>query len=135
MEQNISTLSRYSRLVTGIVTVAAASSASRNRNMSLAMTSFGAMKMAEGILGWCPMMYVCNRLFGTEQSKGSASSQETRRNESQSATMHSSSQTTAASRQASPKDAPRRESSQSHQGSDDESSETETRAYTEHTLM
>ncbi|MFX4301958.1 YgaP-like transmembrane domain [Alicyclobacillus tolerans] len=81
MQQNLSIPSRYSRMVAGIITLAAASGGRKRGMMSTVAASIGAMKVAEGVLGWCPLMHVADRLF--QEPSQSANAQATTSSQAQ----------------------------------------------------
>ncbi len=69
MKQNIGMVNRYARLVTGILALNYASSLGKKRDLGRGlMVSFGALKIAEGLMGWCPAVEVCNRIFQQDSS-------------------------------------------------------------------
>lgn len=60
MQSNIGVVDRYIRLASGILAVGAALGMRRGRGSRIAkaaLLSFGAMKIAEGVTGFCPLMY------------------------------------------------------------------------------
>lgn len=71
MQQNLGAADRYMRLVTGLIAIGCAST--HRRQSPLAKTfllSFGAMKIAEGVIGWCPMQYATQ--MASEKSPGTS---------------------------------------------------------------
>ncbi|MFB5191621.1 YgaP family membrane protein [Alicyclobacillus fastidiosus] len=69
MQQNMSTPDRYIRMVTGLLSIGMAS---RRRSSPITRTllwSFGAMKLAEGATGWCPMQAATELLGGKSQQQ------------------------------------------------------------------
>jgi hypothetical protein len=70
MQQNIGMLDRYLRLMCGLVVFGAGVQMKRRSSFAKgAMLTFGAMKIAEGVTGWCPIMYACG--VKTNQQEGS----------------------------------------------------------------
>lgn len=75
MQQNIGMLDRYLRLMCGLVVYGAGAQMKRGSSFAKgAMLTFGAMKIAEGVTGWCPIMYACgvktNQDGSTSQNVG-----------------------------------------------------------------
>lgn len=56
MESNIGRLDRYVRLVTGLLALSSGSQLRRAPLTRTMLMSFGAMKIAEGVTGWCPVI-------------------------------------------------------------------------------
>ncbi|WP_054967637.1 YgaP family membrane protein [Alicyclobacillus ferrooxydans] len=70
-QPNIGKLDRYIRLASGLFLIGSSVS-SRNSSLgSRALMALGAMKVTEGILGWCPVM----ELFGIKDTRGVVESQ------------------------------------------------------------
>ncbi len=70
-QPNIGKLDRYIRLASGLFLIGSSVS-SRNSSLgSRALMALGAMKVTEGILGWCPVM----ALFGIKDTRGVVESQ------------------------------------------------------------
>jgi hypothetical protein len=60
MQQNIGMLDRYLRLLCGLVAFGAGAQMKRGSSFAKgALLTFGAMKIAEGVTGWCPIMHAC----------------------------------------------------------------------------
>lgn len=57
MQKNIGTADQYLRLVSGTIALVSAVQTRRNPLVQAALTTYGAMKVAEGITGWCPLMH------------------------------------------------------------------------------
>ncbi len=57
MQKNIGTVDQYLRLVSGTIALVSAVQTRRNPLAQAALTTYGAMKVAEGITGWCPLMH------------------------------------------------------------------------------
>lgn len=68
MEANIGRFDRYVRLVTGLMALTNGSRMRRAPLARAALLSFGAMKVAEGVTGWCPVV----QLGEVVRSKGNA---------------------------------------------------------------
>lgn len=66
IEQNIGKIDRYIRLTAGLFLVGSALSARRQTLGSRTLLTIGSMSVAEGVLGWCPMMH----LFGIQNTDG-----------------------------------------------------------------
>lgn len=70
MEQNLSTADRYFRLATGIISIASATGQRKQSTwIRTALLSFGAMKVAEGVTGWCPMQHMSQLIKQTSPSQ------------------------------------------------------------------
>lgn len=81
MQGNLSVPDRYVRLTTGVLAIASASSNRRQSWLTKTfLCSFGAMKIAEGVTGWCPLKSATQML--RERSDSSQSSQSSQRNTS-----------------------------------------------------
>jgi hypothetical protein len=75
MKQNIGIVGRYARLVTGILALNYAATAPRKSYLRRSMmASLGAMEVAEGVLGWCPTVELCNKLFFANQGQAQSGS-------------------------------------------------------------
>jgi hypothetical protein len=57
MQKNIGVADQYLRLVSGLVALASAAQCRRNSLTQALLTAYGATKVAEGVTGWCPLMY------------------------------------------------------------------------------
>jgi hypothetical protein len=57
MNTNLGTLDRYVRLVGGMMLISSALSMRRSM-VKQAVMALGAMKVAEGAIGWCPIMHM-----------------------------------------------------------------------------
>ncbi|MCL6631716.1 MAG: DUF2892 domain-containing protein [Alicyclobacillus herbarius] len=69
MKSNISTADRYLRLVAGLMAYGGASKMRKGGLGKGLLMAFGAMKVAEGITGWCPLTAIAeqvNRLTPTD---------------------------------------------------------------------
>lgn len=78
VKSNINMLDRYVRLASGLVLMGCALSMKRRSVVARsALLGFGAMKVAEGATGWCPLVYLAENLpMGndeTSQRSGSRS--------------------------------------------------------------
>ncbi|EPZ43991.1 hypothetical protein N007_11885 [Alicyclobacillus acidoterrestris ATCC 49025] len=74
VEQNLSTVDKYVRMVTGLLALGVASRRRVSPMTRTILWSFGAMKLAEGATGWCPMQAVTERLTNQKSSRSSQSS-------------------------------------------------------------
>lgn len=62
LEHNLNPADRYMRLVTGLISMGCATAHSRQSSIVRAfLLSFGAMKVAEGILDWCPLQHLATQ--------------------------------------------------------------------------
>jgi hypothetical protein len=69
MKQNIGIAGRYVRLVTGILALNCSVNTQRRNHLGRnLLASLGAMKVAEGVIGWCPTVELCNKLFPANES-------------------------------------------------------------------
>lgn len=59
MQSNLSIVDRYTRLAGGLLIFGLGARQKRSRAL---LMSLGAMKVAEGITGWCPMKYALQSL-------------------------------------------------------------------------
>lgn len=100
MEQNLNAADRYFRLATGIISIASATGRRQSGLAKTALLSFGAMKIAEGVTGWCPMQYASQLVNQSESQKSNQkrnadtskrTSGRTTRNQSESTSSTSSS--------------------------------------------
>ncbi|MCL6627391.1 MAG: DUF2892 domain-containing protein, partial [Alicyclobacillus shizuokensis] len=66
MKNNISAPDRYLRLMTGLMAYGSASAMRRGSVGKSILMAFGAMKVAEGVTGWCPVTELVERLNRTE---------------------------------------------------------------------
>jgi Protein of unknown function (DUF2892) len=57
MQKNIDIVDQYLRLVSGTIALVSALQTRRSPLAQTALTTYGAMKVAEGVTGWCPIMY------------------------------------------------------------------------------
>ncbi|MCL6637371.1 MAG: DUF2892 domain-containing protein [Alicyclobacillus sp.] len=57
-QPNLGTLDRYLRLLGGLVLLASGASQRRPSLAKAALLGLGAMKVAEGVTGWCPLLQV-----------------------------------------------------------------------------
>ncbi|GMA61859.1 DUF2892 domain-containing protein [Alicyclobacillus fastidiosus] len=74
MQQNISTPDRYIRMVTGLLSLGMASRRRASPMTRTLLWSFGAMKLAEGAIGWCPMQAVTELMGNQSQQQQKHSS-------------------------------------------------------------
>lgn len=73
MQPNIGLLDRYVRVVTGLVIYGSGLQRQRGSAMARgALLSIGAMKIAEGVTGWCPLMHVSG--LNTRDTQGRSTS-------------------------------------------------------------
>ncbi len=79
MESNIGMVDRYFRLASGLVLLGTAMTMRKRSVLAKgALLSLGAMKIAEGATGWCPLIYLADTMSGSNSSKGTgATSQST----------------------------------------------------------
>ncbi|WP_067620701.1 YgaP family membrane protein [Alicyclobacillus acidiphilus] len=69
VEANLSMPDRYFRLATGVLSIASATRGRRQSVLTRAfLLSYGAMKVAEGVTGWCPMRYATTLIAGDKKS-------------------------------------------------------------------
>ncbi|WDL97466.1 YgaP family membrane protein [Alicyclobacillus sp. ALC3] len=86
MQNNIGTVDRYVRLTAGLLALGASFSMRRQSPGRALLMSLGAMKVAEGVTGWCPLIQLAqatsqqttsaagqNKAQGTEKSARSTS--------------------------------------------------------------
>jgi len=66
IQQNIGRVDRYMRLVGGLVALAATGEVRRNPLARAALVTFGAMKVAEGVTGWCPLTHMVDSLTSAQ---------------------------------------------------------------------
>ncbi|GMA49196.1 hypothetical protein GCM10025857_05530 [Alicyclobacillus contaminans] len=57
MQKNLGMVDQYLRLAAGTVALMGAAQCRRNRWAQTLLTLYGAMKVTEGVTGWCPIMY------------------------------------------------------------------------------
>lgn len=57
MQQNIGTVDRYLRLTSGVLILAGGLQMRHSSLGKSALLTLGALKIAEGVTGWCPMLY------------------------------------------------------------------------------
>lgn len=72
MQNNIGTVDRYVRLTAGLLALGAGVSMRRQSPGRTLLMSLGAMKVAEGVTGWCPLIQLAQ---ATTQQTTSAASQ------------------------------------------------------------
>lgn len=72
MQKNIGTADQYLRLVSGIVALTSAGQCRRNTLLQATLMAYGAMKVAEGVTGWCPVMHALG--VRTDQSSSQSNS-------------------------------------------------------------
>jgi len=65
MQSNLSIVDRYMRLAGGLMILGMSASQKRGKTL---MLSLGAMKVAEGVTGWCPLKYASQTLEKNGQS-------------------------------------------------------------------
>ncbi|MFD1677338.1 YgaP family membrane protein [Alicyclobacillus fodiniaquatilis] len=75
MQQNIGTADRYMRMFTGILAIGCATTRRRRHSPfgNALLLSFGAMKVAESVTGWCPLQYVSQTLSCNMEDRNKAS--------------------------------------------------------------
>lgn len=74
LQPNIGTLNRFMRMSAGAFLMATAMSERKHSVTRQAVMAAGAMKIAEGVLGWCPLTYVIDKVLspatnGEQQGK------------------------------------------------------------------
>jgi hypothetical protein len=69
LKTNISTPDRYLRLLTGLVAYGSSNNLKRGSLGKGLLMTLGAMKIAEGITGWCPLTYIFEQT-GKEAPRG-----------------------------------------------------------------
>lgn len=72
---NIGTVDRYVRLAAGLLALGAGASMRRQSIGRMLLMSVGAMKVAEGVTGWCPLIHVAQSAWN--QASGEEPSQKT----------------------------------------------------------
>ncbi|WP_407655168.1 YgaP family membrane protein [Alicyclobacillus dauci] len=72
MQQNLGSVDRYFRLVTGLVSLSCAARRRQSPMSKAFLLSFGAMKVAEGVIGWCPMQYASEILTDRNDKRSSS---------------------------------------------------------------
>lgn len=68
LQPNISIVDRYIRLTTGILAVFESSKRRRSSLNQGVILTIGAMKIAEGMTGWCPLTYAKDLLMNKNNS-------------------------------------------------------------------
>lgn len=72
MQPNLGMVDRYGRLVVGLLALGCAASSRRPSLGKSMLMSFGAMKVAEGVTGWCPLIELVQRIGGNANNASSA---------------------------------------------------------------
>ncbi|GMA58761.1 hypothetical protein C7445_106108 [Alicyclobacillus sacchari] len=68
MQANLSMADRYFRLATGVISIASAARGRRQSPLAKAfLMGYGAMKVAEGVTGWCPIRSAAQSLLNPQQ--------------------------------------------------------------------
>jgi len=77
MQRNIGTIDRYVRFVGGLVMLSAGSQLPRRLvGTKNTLTFLGAMKVAEGVMGWCPLVQLMGSKNTNKNLNASASSKQ-----------------------------------------------------------
>lgn len=76
MQSNIGTFDRYVRLTAGLMALGTGSTMRRPTLTRTLLLSFGAMKIAEGVTGWCPIVHLAERAARTDSSHPSSEHQQ-----------------------------------------------------------
>lgn len=68
VQANLSMADRYFRLATGVISIASAARGRRQSPLAKAfLMGYGAMKVAEGVTGWCPIRSAAQALLNPQQ--------------------------------------------------------------------
>jgi Protein of unknown function (DUF2892) len=73
MKPNLGIMARYTRTVLGLTALSYASGSRRKLSLGhTLLVSVGAMKVAEGVTGWCPLQYLTDVLHGQSATNHSS---------------------------------------------------------------